>query len=139
LKQNSRHYRNLVIRTEEVTVDHSSFFLPWEKPSVLCLRPATDVFLLKIHWAEAQNVCVCVCVITELCSVVFYIIRAAHKFDFRLVINEKSNKWRPVQRSCSEKESCFLHDLYVSPRPSLRVLRDSTQAVQINCILFSKV
>jgi len=29
-------------------------------------------------------------------SVVFYVIRTVHKFDFRPVINEAPHKWRPV-------------------------------------------
>jgi hypothetical protein len=45
-------------------------------------------------------------------------VRAVHKFGFRLVINEKLNKWRPVARSCSDKDS-FFDSMYVFP-PELR-------------------
>jgi len=31
-----------------------------EMPTVLCLRPVTSVFELKIHWAEGQLHLVCV-------------------------------------------------------------------------------
>lgn len=27
--------------------------------------------------------------------IVFYVIRVVHKFDFRLIIRRKPNKWRP--------------------------------------------
>jgi hypothetical protein len=33
--------------------------------------------------------------IIQLYSVVFYVVRAVHKFYFRLVINETPEKWRP--------------------------------------------
>ena len=38
---------------------------------------------------------VCVCVIQPF-SVVVYVIRTVHKFDFRPVIKEAPHKWRPV-------------------------------------------
>jgi len=48
----------------------------------------------------------CACEIIQLFSVVFYVVRAKH--DFRLVMNEASNKWRPVKwTSCSAGDSCF--------------------------------
>jgi hypothetical protein len=28
-------------------------------------------------------------------SIVFFVVRAVHKFDFRLIIRRKANKWRP--------------------------------------------
>jgi len=35
-----------------------------------------------------------------------------HKFDFRHLISEKPNKWRPVERmSCSDSDSRFWQDL----------------------------
>jgi len=37
------------------------------------------------------------CEIIQLFSVVFCVFRAVHKFDFRLVVNETPNKWRPVE------------------------------------------
>ena len=38
----------------------------------------------------------------------FCVVRAVHKFDFRLVVNETPNKRRPVEgRSCSDIDSCF--------------------------------
>jgi hypothetical protein len=47
------------------------------------------------------------------CSVC--VVRAVHTLDFRLVTNETSNKWRPVERSCNDRDSCFLQDLYIFP------------------------
>jgi hypothetical protein len=41
-----------------------------------------------------------------------------HKFYFRFVLNETSNKGRPVERSCVDRASCLWRDLFVSPRPS---------------------
>jgi hypothetical protein len=50
----------------------------------------------------------CACVIIWLLSAVFCVVRDAHKFDFRLVINETPNKWRPTERnSCSDEDSYF--------------------------------
>lgn len=34
-----------------------------------------------------------VCEIIDLLSIVFYVVRAAHKFIFRLVTKETLNKW----------------------------------------------
>jgi hypothetical protein len=39
----------------------------------------------------------CACEIIQLPSVLFSVARAVNKFDFRLVINETPNKWRPVE------------------------------------------
>lgn len=37
-----------------------------------------------------------------------------HKFDFRLLINNPSNYWRPVECGrCSDKCVCFAHNPYV--------------------------
>lgn len=60
--------------------------LRWGKATVFCLCPVTDLFHLKIYWAEAQSYFVRTG--KELFSVVFCLIRVVHKFDFRLVINE---------------------------------------------------
>jgi hypothetical protein len=50
-----------------------------------------------------------VCEVIQLFSVVFYVVTAVYKFDFRLVINGEPNKWRPVAaRSSSDRDSCFL-------------------------------
>lgn len=50
----------------------------------------------------------CACEIIHLFSVVLYLVRAVLEFDFRLVIEDKPNKWRPVEsRSCSDRDSCF--------------------------------
>jgi hypothetical protein len=44
----------------------------------------------------------CAFKITHLFSVVLYLVRAVYEFDFRLVIKDKPNNWRPVEsRSCN--------------------------------------
>jgi len=47
--------------------------------------------------AGSSAVVFCACEIIQLFSVLFYVFRAKHKFDFRLVMNEALNKWRPVK------------------------------------------
>jgi hypothetical protein len=80
------------------------------------------------------------CEIIQLFSVVLCVVKVVHKFDFRLVIKGTSNKWRPVgRRPVSDRDSVLWHDLYVCPRLSSQALRDPTHAVQVNCILLSKV
>jgi hypothetical protein len=77
--------------------------------------------------------------ILQLFAVVFCVVRAVQKFHFRIVTNETPNKRRPVERtSCSNTDSWFWLDLYVFPQSSSRVSRDSTHAVQVNCILLIK-
>jgi hypothetical protein len=73
-----------------------------------------------LRWS---TVTFCACNIIYLLSVVFCVIRAVQKFDFRLVINETSNKWRSVERrSISDRDTFFWHALYVFSRPTPRVL-----------------
>ena len=55
-----------------------------------------------------------------------------HKFDFRLVINEKKTT------SCNDGDSHILQDLYVLHRQSSYALSDRTHAVQDSLILTSK-
>jgi len=79
----------------QLTMDHGSG-LHQGKPTILCMSPVTVVFQAKIHWAEVQS-----CFVPMrwyIFSVVSCVIRDVHKFDFRLVINEALNKWRPVER-----------------------------------------
>jgi len=58
--------------------------------------------------------------------------------DFWPVTNRTLNIQQPVDiRSCSDRDACFWQYLYVFFRPSSRVLRGSTHAVQISCILVS--
>jgi hypothetical protein len=66
----------------------------------------------------------------------FYVVRAVHKFDFKLVINETPNKWWPAERrSCSDRDSCFWQDLYITPDHRLELIIDVStfkgQAVQL--------
>ena len=72
----------------------------------------------------------CACELIQLFSVVFCMLRAVHKFDFGLVTKRKGH---------AVTENRIFDRIYrFSPRPSSRVLRDSTHAVQVNCILLSK-
>jgi hypothetical protein len=67
--------------------------------------------------------------------VVFCAVRAVHKF----LVNEGPNRRRPVERrSFSNRNSCFWQDIYVFLRQLSRMLRDSTHAVQVDCILWSE-
>jgi len=68
----------------------------------------------------------------ELCGV-----RTVHKFGLTLVINETTSKKRPVERSCSDRDSCFWYELHVFHRPPSRELRSSTHPVEVNRILLS--
>jgi hypothetical protein len=71
----------------------------------------------------------CVCEIIKLFSGAFHVVRLC-------ILNETHNKWRPAGRSCGHTDSCFWQDLYVFPRPSSPVLRDSTHAtMKVICIL----
>ena len=45
--------------------------------------------------------------IVQLFSVVLYVITSVIKFDFRLAINAKPNKLRPVERSWGDRDACF--------------------------------
>jgi hypothetical protein len=80
----------------------------------------------------------CACEIIQLFSVVFCVVTSVHKFDFRIVMNEKPTNGNKRKQAHAVVEICFLRDLYVfSPLPSSRVLRESTHTVQVKCILLS--
>jgi hypothetical protein len=129
----NRRVFHVIILAEEFAVDRDSC-LRRGKQTILCLWPVTDVF--QLNWSA---VVFCACEAVQLFSVLFCVVRVVHKLDFGLVINETPNKWRPVERrSCSDRDSCLWYDLYVCQRPSSRGLRDSTDAVQVNSILWSK-
>jgi len=73
--------------------------------------------------------------IIPLFCTVFRGVRAVHKFDCRLAMNETLTRRRPVnKRSCDDRDSCFLKGLYVFPRLSFRLLN----GVKISCVLFSR-
>ena len=72
----------------------------------------------------------CACVITELFPVVFYLDRAVHKFDFRLLIYETPNKWRSLafqelHQEMTETHVFGTHRMF-SP--------DITHSMQVNCL-----
>jgi hypothetical protein len=51
----------------------------------------------KMYWTEVQGCFACE--IIQLFSLVLCVVRAVHRFDFRLVVNETPNRWRPVDKS----------------------------------------
>jgi hypothetical protein len=66
--------------------------------------------------------------------------RAVGRFEFRLVIHERPNKWRPVEQGHALTETHVFDRNYTFAqhhRRSSRWLRDSTHAVQVKCILLS--
>ena len=77
----------------------------------------------------------CSCETINLFSVVFCVVSDMHKFEFRLATNETlTNGHAGIQ-----SRTFFLNqELHIFPRPSSPVLRVSTDAVQIGCILLSK-
>jgi hypothetical protein len=105
--------RVLLIQTEEFAVDLGRFVC-WGEKTLPAIWPVTDVF----HWPSALFFSTRDKI--RLLSIVFFVVRAIHVFEFSLVINCTPNQWRPVARSCSETDLCFWQDLYVIPRPSSR-------------------
>jgi hypothetical protein len=75
---------------------------------------------LKIRWAEFSRA---LCVF----SVVFCMVTDVHNFDFRLLIKEKTNKQRPVERLYNDT---FLKGSVRLARPTSRVLWDPILALQ---------
>jgi hypothetical protein len=59
------------------------------------------------------------CETIQIFPMLFCVVIAVHQYDFRLVINETTYKRRPAARwPCSDRDSCFLHDLCVFPDSS---------------------
>jgi hypothetical protein len=67
----------------------------------------------------------CACEITQLLPLVFCVVRALHKFDFRLVVNKKELR-----------HGLIGYQVFVLQWS--RVLRGCTQFVQVSCILLTK-
>ena len=108
----------------------------------------TDLLLYVTRCIPVKNtldwsaVAFCACEITQLFSVVFWVVRAVHTFDVGFVMNETRKKWRPIfvykTTSCSDRNSWLRQDLCFFPRSTSRVLSDCTHVEQVNCILLSK-
>jgi len=48
------------------------------------------------------------CDITQVFPVVVCVVRAVHKFELRLVVNQTPDKWQPMERMpCSDRDLCF--------------------------------
>jgi hypothetical protein len=117
-----------MILTEEYAVDLELFTQgKADRPSIVTRKrcPVKNA----LGW---NAVVFCACTMIQLRSVVFDLVTAVHKFDFRLVINKTRNKWRPVEgRPCSDSDSRFWQYLYaLRPNTDFRrgCLRDSTHA-----------
>jgi hypothetical protein len=127
---------------ESTDTDWGVWSWPWQlfargKPNrPFFLWQVTDVFQLKVYWTEVQSCFVRARQTVIFCSVLYSY--SLHKFDYRLFMYETSKEWRPVERSCSTRDSGFWQDLYVFRRSSSRLLWNSTHAVQLNCILFTQ-
>jgi hypothetical protein len=115
-------------------VDSGGQLRPWQW-SDFSVFVKSNLFLvpLKIYYISFVS---CACELTTLFSVVFQLVRAAHKFDFGLVIGWAPNKWRPVYSdNCSDRDfltgsECFLRK--VSPE-----IRDLTHAIKVRAVLVS--
>jgi hypothetical protein len=108
-----------MILTQGFAVDLRSG-MPWRKPTVLYLWPVTDVFDIEARWLKCNHVCAFE--IIQLFCVMFCVFRLVYKFDFRVVINETANKWRPAERRLCNDIHFFWQDLYDFPWPSYGVL-----------------
>jgi hypothetical protein len=79
----------------------------------------------------------CAFELIQLFCVVFCVFRLLYKFDFRLVVNETANKWRPAERRSCNEIHVFWQDLYDSP-DRLTECEVTAHTVQVSCILLSK-
>ena len=61
------------------------------KATVLFFGPVTDLFQLKIRWADVPSYFLCD--ITQLFGIVFFVVKSMSVFHFRLFIKEKSNNY----------------------------------------------
>jgi len=95
----------LFFPTEEIAVDSRSC-LCWGTRTLSCLWPVTNVFQLNMRWAGVQ-LCFFASDIIHIFSVVFHVVRTAHKFDFRLVMKAVTNKWWPVERKSWSNRDIF--------------------------------
>jgi hypothetical protein len=51
-----------------------------------------------------------------------YLVRAVHKFEFRLIRNKKPKKWRPVERNSRSNINSFFDRIYLfSPTTAANV------------------
>jgi len=95
----------------------------WGKRIAPCSWAGTDTYIVFKSTLGRSSDVFCAYKV-QFFYVVLCVIRAVHKSDLRLVTNETPNKWRPVERTpCSDTDSCFWQDLYVTQRLSSRVLK----------------
>jgi hypothetical protein len=81
----------------------------------------------------------CACEIALLSSEVFYVVRAVHKYFYILLyMKHLTNDEHWKEGHAEIKTHVFDSISMLSPRKSSRVWRNSTHAVQVNCILLSK-
>jgi hypothetical protein len=98
-----------------------------------------DVFELKNIGLKCSHV---LCISDNTVIFCSGVVRSVHKFYFRLVINDTSNECQPAfakkKLHHTVTETLVFDRIYVFPQPSSQVLRESTYAVQVNCIPLSK-
>ena len=74
-------------------------------------------------------------------SVLCFVVRTVRKFDFRFVTNDTPNKMSTSgkKKIMSDRKSGFDRTyFFFSPVPFSLMLRDSTEALQVNCVLLGK-
>jgi hypothetical protein len=128
--------KDVLILTEEFPFD-LGICLSWRKLTVPSLWSVTDVFHLNI---KLKWVFFCACEIIQLFSLVFSVVWPVHNFSIRLLIIETPNKWWLLKRSHALIDAYAFDRIYIPPPRLwlLWVVRDCSQAVEINCSLFSK-
>jgi hypothetical protein len=105
---------------------------------VECRLTVTSNRRIPVKHTFGSSVVFCQCQIIELFPVLFYVVSAVHKFEFRLVTNETPNKWRQVfvkkkATSCSDRDS-FLLALLFYPSDVASV----TDSTEVTCVFSSK-
>ena len=79
----------------------------------MCWPPITTKYKTLSRQNELNiSRALCVREVTEVFSVVSYVIRAVHRFEFRLVLHERPNKWRPVEKGHAMIETRVFDRIY---------------------------
>ena len=88
-------------------------------------------------WDRTSDLPICSTVTTVPPRAPFYDVTAVNKFDSRLVIKEILDMWWPVERRSCVDRNLGYDRIYILPRSSSRLLRESTQVVKVIRILLS--
>ena len=76
----------------------------------------------------------CACDLIQLSAVAYHVVRAVHKFDFRLVINEEIKT-----TSCSDRYSCLDRIYTLFPSRRRECYGTINRAVLVNCTLMNDI